>query len=345
MRSDEHEDPVSRVIASGQHRCWDERGEPTSCRATGQDGDLQPGAPWPEPRFESSETTVRDRLTGLMWTADANHFEWPLTWDEANEAVADLSRIRHLGRSDWRLPNRRELWSLVSFAEANPALPSNHPFHNVFLGWYWSSTTAARNPSYAWAVQMTGGRVFFEAKERYAFTWACRGTSAIPAATGEAPVRPPPGHTARMDGAARPVAWPSPRFSAGNDWVFDRLTGLGWARHADLCGGAVNWADALEAIRGLNARNASDQIWRLPGITELESLLDARRCDPALPADQPFTGIGSGYWSSTTSALEHDWAMVLHLGRGAIGVGVKCDPRFLVWPVTGPCDCVQELPA
>jgi hypothetical protein len=197
---------------------------------------------------------------------------------------------------------------------------------------------------------MTGGRVFFEAKERYAFTWACRGTSSIVAAIAEAPVAhasPALGHgehNARIDCMAHAATWPVPRFSARENWVLDRLTGLAWARHADLCGGPVGWAEALETVRGFNARNPSGRFWRLPSITELESLLDTRHCDPALPSGHPFAGIGSGYWSSTTSALEHDWAMVLHLGRGAIGVGVKQDPRFLAWPVTGPCESVQELP-
>jgi hypothetical protein len=73
--------------------------------------------------------------------------------------------------------------------------------------------------------------------------------------------------------------------------------------------------------------------WRLPTITELASLLDMGRCDPALPADHPFREIGQGYWSSTTSCYDPRWAMVLHLDRGAVGVGIKRDPRYLVWPV------------
>lgn len=328
MRDHEQMPPPRRVISSGQSGCWNERGESISCRCTGQDGDLQPGLPWPEPRLELSRGTVRDHLTGLVWMADANHFEWPLAWSEANEAVAGLCRDHHLGQTDWRLPNRRELWSLVSFAAANPALPEEHPFQNVFLGWYWTSTTAARDPSYAWAVQFTGGRVFFETKDRYAFTWACRGNSPVLAATGT-------NGSSNRDGAAHWAAWPDPRFLIREGNVLDRLTGLRWARRADLCGTTVSWTAALEAVRGLN-RESKGGDWRLPGITELESLLDARRCDPSLPSENPFTATGPGYWSSTTSTLEHDWAMVLHLSRGAIGVGVKRDPRFLVWPVSGP---------
>jgi hypothetical protein len=107
-------------------------------------------------------------------------------------------------------------------------------------------------------------------------------------------------------------------------------------QHADLYRGPVDWADALAAVDQTNRELPGADPWRLPTIAELESLLDSERCDPSLPADHPFSDVGPGYWSSTTSAYEPDWAMVLHMGRGAIGVGVKRDPRYLVWPVRGP---------
>lgn len=315
------------VLATGQTTCWDELGRPIPCSQTGQDGELRPGLPWPEPRFEVSGELVRDRLTGLDWLRDANPFEWPLDWKEARQAVAALCVGDHGG---WRLPNRRELWSLVSFANSDPALQSGHPFGNVHLGWYWTSTTAARNRAYAWAVQLTGGRVFFEGKERGAFVWPCRGTSPVLAAPSDPAISP-----SRTSAEGVPT-WPRPRFRAMGEVVEDRLTGLQWARRADLTRGGVHWSAALGAVRGLNRDRPGTARWRLPTIRELESLLDAARCDPSLSDGHPFEGVGGGYWSSTTSAFEPDWAMVLHLGRGAIGVGIKRDPRYLVWPVSGP---------
>jgi hypothetical protein len=333
--------PSIGVSASGQLECWDERGRPIACAGSGQDGEFRAGIPWPHPRFVSVEAGEHDRLTGLTWLSDAGYFEWPATWFEALEAVADLSRRDHLGCNDWRLPNRRELWSLISFTDRNPALPAGHLFRNVFLGWYWSSTTAARNPSYAWVIQMTGGRVFFEDKRRDAMIWPCRGASRVIPATGEGLVvdrEEPPLSGAHVDGGAREAAgcaWPEPRFETREDRVADRLTGRCWMQTADLCGGEVSWTVALDRVRRLNKGGPTSALWRLPTIRELESLLDARRSDPSLPAGHVFQRVGAGYWSSTTSAFEHDWAMVLHLDRGAIGVGIKRDPRYLVWPVSG----------
>jgi len=55
--------------------------------------------------------------------------------------------------SDWHLPDRHELRSLISRQTRRPALPQDALFINVFNGWYWSSTiTAAISPAYAWYV-------------------------------------------------------------------------------------------------------------------------------------------------------------------------------------------------
>ena len=41
----------------------------------GDDGDLQRGVPWPDPRFiDNNDGTVTDRLTNLVWLKDMNCF-------------------------------------------------------------------------------------------------------------------------------------------------------------------------------------------------------------------------------------------------------------------------------
>ena len=47
----------------------------TSSNATGDDGDLQRGVAWPDPRFtDNGDGTVTDNLTGLIWLKNANCF-------------------------------------------------------------------------------------------------------------------------------------------------------------------------------------------------------------------------------------------------------------------------------
>ena len=59
------------------------------------------------------------------------------------------------------------------------------------------------------------------------------------------------------------VTWPSPRFTVqGNtNTVIDNLTGLVWARNANL-GGAMTWSNAIVYCEGLTYGGHSD--WRLP---------------------------------------------------------------------------------
>ena len=58
-------------------------------------------------------------------------------------------------RTDWRLPNRKELESLLDFSNHNPTLPTGHPFINVQGGHYWSSTTMAGSNNWAWIVEIS----------------------------------------------------------------------------------------------------------------------------------------------------------------------------------------------
>ncbi|MFO7653227.1 MAG: DUF1566 domain-containing protein [Candidatus Krumholzibacteriia bacterium] len=150
---------MAHYLRTGQERCYDAEGAVVACAATGQDGELRPGEPWPCPRFEVLGESVRDRATGLIWSRTANCAGWPLTGDETGAWLAGLNRDEFGGHRDWRLPNRRELLSLVSHQEREPALPAGHPFTGVFLGWYWSGTPTARHPGQSWALQITGGGI------------------------------------------------------------------------------------------------------------------------------------------------------------------------------------------
>ena len=152
-------------LQTGQRTCHEVSGDEISCQGSGQDAEFIKGIPWPPRRFEIANGTVVDRLTGLVWLQDANLAEYPLTWQEALEFVADMNHQHVLGYQDWRLPNRRELRSLVSHQTKQPALPEDHPFKNVFQGWYWSSTTAAISPAHAWYVHMEGARMFYGGKD------------------------------------------------------------------------------------------------------------------------------------------------------------------------------------
>ncbi|MBI5870386.1 MAG: DUF1566 domain-containing protein [Actinobacteria bacterium] len=357
---------IKGFLQTGQTSCHDAGGRRIDCDGSGQDAEFPRGVAWPEPRFEvrAAESegggTVTDLLTGLVWTRDADPSEFPMDWAEAHEFIRRMNRERQHGFDDWRLPDRRELRSLISHQTRNPALPEGHPFINVFMGWYWSSTKAAIDDAFAWYVHMEGGRTFYGARNQYYLVWPVRGEG-----NGVLPA------TGQQGDSPFGASWPEPRFEVGpvengdstirrggagnkyggGDAVRDNLTGLTWQRVADLTGEPVLWEEALDAIRKFDAaeddsafragrnrlRNSRRDydIWRLPNINELESLVDMSRHDPALPGGHPFRKCQEVYWSSTTSMFEPDWAWALYMNKGAVGVGHKGYAKFHVWAVKG----------
>ena len=135
------------------------------------------------------------------------------------------------------------------------------------------------------------------------------------------------------------VPWPSPRFiDHGNDTVTDNLTGLMWTKNANLPGTYKTWQQALDYVAGMNAGtypNFGYTDWRLPNINELESLIDAERWGPALPAGHPFTNVqGFYYWSSTSYADSSFYAWLVNMYYGYMSSSVKSsDASYCVWPV------------
>jgi hypothetical protein len=95
--------------------------------------------------------TVLDYATGLMWSKATT--AKGKTWAEAKEAAA---AVRLGGYTDWRLPTRAELLTLVDDTRSNPAIDTAR--FDCDPDWYWSSTPLASSPSdYAWVVDFYGG--------------------------------------------------------------------------------------------------------------------------------------------------------------------------------------------
>jgi len=333
MRPEQAYERTGNVLWSGQTGCYDHEGHDVPCAGSGQDAEYRSGCAWPVPRFVAQGDVVLDELTGLTWTRNANLAGFPLSWREALDFLADLNRKPAFGFSDWRLPNRRELRSLISHQTRRPALPEGHPFRDVFAAGYWSATTAVISPAHAWTVDMDGGRMFYGGKDQSFMVWPVRGRSAVLPLTGQSQCYDERGAAMNCAGSgqdaecANGVAWPEPRFAVHGDAVEDRLTGLVWRRE-DSRVEATDWPGALANVARLGGA------WRLPAINELESLVDCAHHSPAFPAGHPFQRIGDVCWSSTTSVYEPDWAWALYVDKGAVGVGQKQQARFHVWAVS-----------
>jgi formylglycine-generating enzyme required for sulfatase activity len=102
-----------------------------------------------------SDGTVTDEATGLEWTqADSGY---GMDWYEALAYVQEMNAQAHLGHDDWRLPDVKELQSIVDYARS-PDTTGSAAIDPVFeatpiineegegdWGFYWSSTTHVRH--------------------------------------------------------------------------------------------------------------------------------------------------------------------------------------------------------
>ena len=296
-------------------------------------------------RFQENDEVIIDSATGLMWTRDAAPAEFPLPWQEGLDFIADLNQAGFAGYHDWKLPNRKELFSLMDHHQINPSLPMKHPFINVFPGYYWTSTTCARLPDQAWYIHLGGAKVYRGMKYGSYMIWPVRNNSARLLQTGGRTCFDEKGaptdclHTGQ-DGAYRSgLPFPEPRFEIRGETATDLATGLTWLKSADILDAKIDWPGTFEAIGKMNREIRFGYAdWRVPHIIELESLTDMDRHSPALPENHPFSETRDVYWSSTISAYNTDYAWALYLQDGAVGVGYKPLFDFFLWPVRGKMD-------
>ena len=162
-----------RGTTSGPAPVW-RTGQATSY-SPGDDGDLQAGVAWPEPRFEITGTNnacVFDNLTGLMWARQPS-MALSSSWQGALTYANDLILC---GFDDWRMPNRKELWSLAHYGRTNTAAYLvEQGFVDLLPETYWSSTSQSGTPD-AWSNYFDYGRVvaFDKTSQDGGHSWAVR---------------------------------------------------------------------------------------------------------------------------------------------------------------------------
>ena len=124
----------------------------------GDNGDWQTGIEALSLRFiDNEDGTMTDDLTHLMWIKDAQEILGTIDW---YDAIDSCNKLEFNGYNDWRLPNLRELQSLIDYSEYKPALSSENLFYNIqSLYYYWSSTTHIAAPATAFCVRIDYGYV------------------------------------------------------------------------------------------------------------------------------------------------------------------------------------------
>ena len=169
---------TANVCAAHHCQAFPATGQTTSFHA-GDDGAMQAGAPLSY--TDNGDGTITDENTGLMWekkSADGSihDMDTSYTWNDAFDVhVAGLNSMNFAGHNDWRLPNERELVSIVNYENKFP-VPAVSPAFNTnctagctvqtcsctpFSYPYWSSTSYTTTPAFAWIVFFSNGAAGF----------------------------------------------------------------------------------------------------------------------------------------------------------------------------------------
>ncbi len=118
----------------------------------------------------SSGKTWKDRDTGLIWQVKIDTNKQYLNW---NDAKNYCSRLTLDGYSNWKLPNRKELHSILT--------KNSYPNSKSYSGktyikkpllnsmtmryqWFWSATEYNNNSSEAWGVDFNAGYDYYDSK-------------------------------------------------------------------------------------------------------------------------------------------------------------------------------------
>jgi hypothetical protein len=196
--------PASKFLASGQTTAFQadiNDGISGNFVDVPDDGTLEAGATL---RYrDNGDGTITDRRTKLMWEKKGddgglhdkdNSYTWSddgsgseTIWDWLQEINAE-NGTGFAGHDDWRIPNVRELQSMVDYGQYNPAVDpvfntNCTPGVDVVQGSCqlanngWTSTTSAGFPDLAWLVNFITGEVYDTngAKVNGTFVRAVRG--------------------------------------------------------------------------------------------------------------------------------------------------------------------------
>ncbi len=226
---------------------------------------------------------VRDNVTDLEWVQDGNLMatrdpgfdndstpgDGKVTWQHALDYVANLNNENYLGYSDWRLPNVKELATLMdSGAPYYTSAPQIDPryFPDTVDDFYWSSTTDSSKTGEAWCGS-PGPYPYCDKSSCY-YVRAVRGR-----------------------------LWESGKqlFDNGDGTVSDIATGLMWQQ--STAPGDYSWEEALLYCEGLELAGYSD--WRLPNHNELLSIVDYDTHHPAIDTTYFPGSTEDQYWTST----------------------------------------------
>ena len=174
---------LAQLPDTGQTKCYDDEDE-IACPSPGEPFYGQDAQYTTNPHSYTAlggGIMVQDNVTGLIWevkTDDGSIHDKDTTYDwyDAQDVfIATINSQNFGGHSDWRMPTIKELSTLVdsSIPYPGPTIDTTF-FPNTVSSYYWSSTTNAGDPRYAWYVRFYAGSVYGYYKSLYLYVRAVR---------------------------------------------------------------------------------------------------------------------------------------------------------------------------
>ncbi|MCF6236670.1 MAG: DUF1566 domain-containing protein [Gammaproteobacteria bacterium] len=135
----------------------------------------------PSDRFAKNDGLVIDSKTGLMWKQCTEGTRYNVkneqcddeanvyTWQGLLQYIQQLNQGK-IGNSrnysDWRIPNIKELESIVEHRCMSPAINLD-VFSNTSRVSFWSSSTSFSSPYKAWAAHFDDGKITLNDKDEF----------------------------------------------------------------------------------------------------------------------------------------------------------------------------------
>ena len=199
-------------------------------------------------------TMVKDQVTSLVWEVNQkgkglHGRQTTYTWKDAqNVFITKLNESKFGGFSDWRLPTVTELARIVHMDNYNPSINTLY-FPMAWHREHWTATAYAKDPAKAWQVHFSRGSVSETDNINKYRVRAVRGPKELPVVM----------------------------VNNGNGTVTDPNTGLMWQKqYSD----AIAWIEAVKSSESAHLAGYDD--WRLPNVTELQSIVDYSLAWPAM---------------------------------------------------------------
>ncbi|UTV28947.1 DUF1566 domain-containing protein [Photobacterium atrarenae] len=291
------------VVDSGLNQCFEQSPQPIPCPSrhqpfTGQDAQYTAPA---SQYIDNGDGTIIDQTTGLMWQKS-----YTLVTLAQAEAAAKEAMLG--GYPDWRLPNAKELFSLVNFSGQYRENPYNSieaaadamPFIDTAYFDFQYPASHNLNAIFATRTRLSGGKIT-HGDVVYTVNFASGQLKAYP-------VEPSQNRRFYIRLVrGNPDYGKNRLIDNGDGTISDVATGLMWSTLDSMR--PLSWQDVLQYAENLSYGGYLD--WRVPNIKELQSIVDYNRVATGKPPISPrfVTSLyqrESGdidyalYWSSTS---------------------------------------------